>query len=287
MSTQITTSFVQQYRSGVELLVQQKGSRLRDAVWVETGVHAKNAYFDQIGITAAVPRLVRHADTPQIDTPHARRRVTLVDYEWADLVDDQDKVRSLNEFTSPYQEGAASAMGRAIDDVLIGAAFATAYTGETGATATPFDSGMQIGAAASGMTLAKLLSAKELLDAEENDPDEPRYVACSAKQVTNLLNTTEVKSADYNTVKALARGEIDTFLGFKFVRTQRLGTSSGSRRCIAWRKSGLLLAVGKDVKANISERPDKSYAMQVYFSMSIGAVRMQEKSVVEILCTEA
>lgn len=161
MSTQITTSFVQQYRSGVELLVQQKGSRLREAVRVESGVHAKNAYFDQIGITAAVPRLTRHADTPQIDTPHARRRVTLVDYEWADLVDDQDKVRTLNEFTSPYQEGAASAMGRAVDDVLIGAAFATAYTGETGATATPFDSGMQVGAAASGMTLAKLLSAKE------------------------------------------------------------------------------------------------------------------------------
>lgn len=287
MSTQITTSFVQQYRTGVELLVQQKGSRLREAVRVETGVHAKNAYFDQIGATAAVPRLSRHADTPQIDTPHARRRVTLVDYEWADLVDDQDKVRSLNEFTSPYQEGAAAAMGRAIDDVLIAAAFATAYTGETGGTATPFDSAMQIGAAASGMTLAKLLSAKELLDAEENDPDEPRYVACSAKQVTNLLNTTEVKSADYNTVKALARGEIDTFLGFKFIRTQRLGMSSGNRRCIAWRKSALLLAIGKDVKANISERPDKSYAMQVYFSMSIGAVRMQEKSVAEILCAEA
>ena len=80
MSSFITTAFVQQYSNNVQMLSQQKGSLLRGAVDVETVV-GKNAFFDQVGVATAQKRLTRHADTPQIDTPHARRRVSLVDYE--------------------------------------------------------------------------------------------------------------------------------------------------------------------------------------------------------------
>lgn len=286
MSTQITTAFVQQYKAGVDMLVQQKGSRTRDAVRVESGIVGKNAFFDQIGATAAVQRTSRHADTPQIDTPHARRRVSLVDYEWADLIDDQDKIRTLNEMTSPYQMNAAAAMGRAMDDVVIASLDGTAFTGETGSTSTAFDANFSIAAGGTGLTITKLIQAKELLDAAENDPDEPRYIMTTAKQVTNLLNTTEVTSADYNSVKALVQGQFDTFMGFKFIRSQRLGLSGSDRKVFAWRKSGILLAIGKDIKGEISERADKSYATQVYFCMTLGATRMQESSIVRILCTE-
>jgi hypothetical protein len=97
-------------------------------------------------------------------------------------------------------------------------------------------------------------------------------IAFRAKDQTTLLNTTEIKSSDYNTVKALVQGKIDTFLGFKFIRTQRLITSTdgSSIACLAWRKSALLLAVGQEPKTRIGERADKSYATQVYNCMSIG-----------------
>ena len=55
----------------------------------------KNAFFDQVGVATAVKRTTRHADTLQVDTPSSRRRVSLVDYEYADLIDNQDKVRTL------------------------------------------------------------------------------------------------------------------------------------------------------------------------------------------------
>ena len=74
MSSQITTAFVQQYSSNVSMLSQQKGSLLRKAVEVESVV-GKNAFFDQVGSATAQKRTSRHADTPQMDTPHARRRV--------------------------------------------------------------------------------------------------------------------------------------------------------------------------------------------------------------------
>lgn len=80
MSTQITTAFVEQYKANVYHLTQQKGSKLRRAVRTET-VTGRNAYFEQIGATAARLRTSRHSDTPRMDTPHSRRRVSLSDYD--------------------------------------------------------------------------------------------------------------------------------------------------------------------------------------------------------------
>ena len=288
MSSQITTAFVQQYSSNVQLLSQQKGSLLRNAVRVESQV-GKNAFYDQVGSATAQKRLSRHADTPQIDTPHARRRVSLVDYEYADLIDDQDKVRTLIDPTSPYSQATAFAMGRAIDDEIISAAFGTAYTGETGSTSTTFPSGQQVGVGspAAGLTIAKLVEAKQLLDEANVDTTLPRYVAVAPEQLADLLNITTVTSSDYNTVKALVQGEIDTFLGFKFIVSTRLSSETGTnRRVIAWAEDGLLLSIGKDITAKIDERADKGYATQVYYCMSIGATRMEEEKVVEIKCRE-
>jgi len=288
MSSQITTAFVQQYSSNVQLLSQQKGSLLRNAVRVESQV-GKNAFYDQVGSATAQKRLSRHADTPQLDTPHARRRVSLVDYEYADLIDDQDKVRTLIDPTSPYSQATAFAMGRAIDDEIISAAFGTAYTGETGSTSTTFPSGQQVGVGSpvAGLSIAKLVEAKQLLDEANVDTTLPRYIAVAPEQLADLLNITTVTSSDYNTVKALVQGEIDTFLGFKFIVSTRLSSESGvNRRVIAWAEDGLLLSIGKDITAKIDERADKGYATQVYYAMSIGATRMEEEKVVEIKCRE-
>jgi hypothetical protein len=286
MSVQITTAFVNQFSSNIQMLSQQMGSLLRNAVDVET-VNGEKAFFDQVGSAAAVLRTTRHADTPLIDTPHSRRMVTMSDYEYADLIDDQDKVRLLVDPTSTYARAAAAAMGRAMDDVIISAALGTSLTGKDGTTSTPFDTNNQIAVGAAGLTLAKLVEAKEILDSNDVDPSIPRYIAVSPKQITNLLDDPEVTSADYNTVRALVKGELDTYVGFKFVTTNRLGLDgSGDRRCFAWAMDGIKLAVGKEPTARIDERADKSYATQVYYCMSVGATRMEEAKVVEIICDE-
>lgn len=285
MSTQITTAFVQQYTRGIDLLVQQMGSRLRNAVRVESGINGKNAFFDQIGATAAILRTGRHTDTPLISTPHSRRRLTLQDYEWADLIDDPDKVRVLNDPTNDYSRNAAFAMGRAIDDVIIAAMGGTADTGETGGTPVVFDGTNQVvdDSAANPLTVAKLRTTKRILDQRENDPNEERFFVCSARQIENLLQETEVTSSDFATVKALVQGEVNSFMGFTFIRSERLPSQQANRRYnFAWRRSGVTLGIGKDSTGRISERPDKSYSTQVFYSMSIGSVRMEEEAVVRI-----
>jgi len=285
MSTQVTTAFVQQYSANVQMLSQQMGSRLRDAVRVENVV-GKNAFFDQVGAATAQLRTTRHADTPQIDTPHARRRVSLADYEYADLIDDQDKVRMLIDPTSAYAMAAAAAMGRAMDDVIITAATGTAFTGETGSTSTALPAGQQIAAGGADMTVAKLREAKKILDLSDVDPSIPRYIAVGPNQIEALLGDTNVTSSDFNTVKALVQGEVNQFMGFNFIMTNRLAISGSTRSCFAWAEDGIAIGVGKDVNARIDERADKGYATQVYYCMSIGATRMEENKVVQIDCDE-
>jgi hypothetical protein len=290
MSTQITTAFVEQYSANVTMLAQQMGSVLRSAVDVET-IKGKNAFFDQIGSVTAQVRSSRHGSTPQLDTPHSRRRVSLADYEWADLIDDLDKVRMLIDPTSAYAKAAAAAMGRAMDDVIITALGGSADTGVAGGTAVALPSTQKVSTSAqadgSGLTIAKLRSAKYILDSNDVDPSTPRYIVVGPKQIQDLLATTEVTSSDYNTVKALATGTLDSFLGFKFLVSNRLALANTDDRLVyAFSADAIKLAIGKDVTARIDERADKSYATQVYYSMAIGATRMEEKKVVEIPCDE-
>ena len=287
MSTEITTAFVEQYSSNIQMLSQQKGSLLRDKVRVES-VTGKNAFFDQVGSVTASVRSTRHADTPQSDTPHSRRRVSLVDYEFADLIDDLDKVRMLVDPTSTYALAAAYAMGRAMDDAIITAATGSADTGVAGGTAVALHASQIITeAGTTGMTIAKLREAKEIIDLADVDPSLPRHIIVSPKQITDLLGTTEVTSSDFNTVKALAQGDINSFLGFNFIVSNRLNIASSKRDCIAFVSDGIALAVGKDATARIDERADKGYATQVYYSAAFGATRMEEDKVVKVQAHEA
>jgi len=211
----------------------------------------------------------------------------MVDYEFADLIDEQDKVRMLIDPTSAYAQAAAAAMGRAMDDEIITAAIGTANTGETGSTSTSMLAANQIANGGTDLTVAKLRTAKKRLDLESVDPSIPRYIAVGPEQIDALLGDTNVTSSDFNTVKALVQGEIDTFMGFKFITTNRLSKSGNIRSCFAWAEDGLALAIGKDVMARIDERSDKGYATQVYYCMTIGATRMEEEKVVQIDCDES
>ena len=285
MSTQITTAFVQQYSSNVQMISQQMGSLLRDTVDVET-ITGDKAFFEQVGQAAAAAKTSRHADTPLMNTPHSRRMVTLTDYEYADLIDDQDKLRMLISPESTYARAAAAAIGRSMDDVIIAAMGGTALTGTTGSTSTTLPSAQKIAHGSAGLTIAKLVTAKKKLDEKSVDPSIPRYIVVSPEQIEDLLNSTTVTSADFNTVKALVQGDIDTFVGFKFITSNRLTDDGTSRLCYAWAQDGMKLAIGKEPNAKIDERSDKSYATQVYYCSSFGSTRMEEEKVVEIACNE-
>jgi len=295
MSFQITTNFVEQYKANVTLLTQQKGSRLRGTVST-MDITGKTAFVEQFGATAAVQRVSRHGDSPLVSTPSARRALSPLDFEWGDLIDKADQVRLLIDPTSPYSLNAAFAMGRSIDDEIIRAVSDdSSKTGVDGTTNTALPAAQTIavdyvesGAATdSNLTVAKLRRARDQFGINDVDMDETIHLVVAQQQITALLRDDEVTSADFNTVRALVNGEVNTYMGFQFHRTQRLSTTSANvRTCIAYPASGVMLGIGQDITARITERADKSFSTYVYYSMSIGATRLEEVKVVEILCDD-
>ena len=287
MSDQANVAFVQQYTTNVELLLQQMGSRLRKAVMSASYTGKAAKAVEQVGPVEAIRRNTRHADTPLISTPHDARWVRPKDFEWADLIDDQDKIRMLIDPQSPYARNGAMALGRAIDREIINQFFAASDTGEDGDTSTAFPAGQVVALGATGLTVAKLREAKRLLMAADVDIDNERlWIAITAQQHDDLLGEGAItQSIDFNEQRILVEGRITKFVGFNFIHTELLLLDgNGDNRCPAWAESGMHLGMWNDITTRISERDDKSYSTQVYVKGTFGATRVEEEKVVEILC---
>ena len=290
MSTEITTSFIQGFKQGIDILSQQRGSKLQNAVRNEMQ-NSKQDHYDQISATAVVQRTSRHGDTPLVNTPHSRRNVTLNDYEWADLIDRQDRLRLLNDPGNAYSTNAAYAMGRKKDELILDAFTKSQTTGELGdggnapAVTTVF--GTDGTANRTAITVENLMSARTHLLAED-DSEEDMFCCLTAYQIAQLLDDSRISSSDYNTVKALVAGQVDTFLGFKFIQVANsvnpvtygtAGDEDSARPVFFWKKSGIVLSTGvgeSGSSARITERADKSYSTQIYYSASFGSARMEE-----------
>lgn len=315
MSFNVSTAFVQQYSTNVQMLLQQQGSRLRNAVQSFKFVGKAASMAEQFGQVSPVRNQSRHSDTPLISTPQDKRWIYPNDYDWADLIDNQDKLRMLIDPTSSYAMAGAWAMGRAIDDEIISGFFTSNNTGENGTAATgllsAYNSGSQMVAAtvgasaATGLNIAKLRAAKrKLLEAEVDVDNDQLFAIITAKQHDDLLNEAQAISLDYNSKPVLVDGKITAFMGFNFIHSERIpgganfnaainptiatGSSdgqytTGSRYMVpVFAKSGMALGVWNDIQTSIDRRADKRNSYQVYVTGTFGGARMEEKKCVII-----
>jgi len=301
MSSQIPITFVDQVSSNIMLLSQQKAQLLRMACREEP-VTGDTMFVERIGPKDAQPRGARHGETPISDADHTRRQLTILDYVVpADIIDKPDKLKMLIDPQNAYAKNQAYSLNRQIDDVIIAALGGNAYGGHTGGTTIPYyadgecrviDSDGTVVAAGTAhsnatetpLTIAKLLTCKELLDNAEIDEGRQRYFLTNPHNINQLLNTTEVKSADYNTVKALAQGAVDTFMGFKFIKSTRLptGTDTAAIRSFAFAQDAIVLGVQSEPQISISVRNDLLDSTQIYSTLGIGATRVEGPAVVSI-----
>lgn len=317
MSNFINNAFVQQYSTQTAMLLQQQGTKLRPTLGNQSFTGKAASMLEQFGAVSAVRNLSRHSDTPLISTPQDKRWVYPNDYDWADLTDDQDKLRMLIDPTSQYAMAGVWALGRGIDDEIISGFFGSNNTGENGTTATgtlyAFNSNSQsiaatVGAsAATGLNIAKLRAAKrKLMEAQVDTDFDPLVCVISAKQHDDLLNEAQAINLDYNTRPVLVDGKISSFMGFNFVVSERIpgaanfntvinpGVTSadsdgsyvtGSRWLVpVYAKSGMMLGMWNDIKTTIDRRTDKRNSTQVYVTGTFGASRTEERRCVIINC---
>lgn len=297
-TTQIPEFFPPEFSTNWNHLVQQKLSKLREYLSIDS-IRGKEKKYNQIAPVEMTQITSRAASTNVTDTPMAHRWIRPLQYEKADLLDEWDS-ELLGEIALPQSElimNHAMAYARSIDKIALAAAVGNASTGATGSTNTALPAGQKVAvdyvetgsAANSGLTIAKLRRAKFILDDNQVDEDDQRIIVVSAAQLQDLLRTNETTSADFNTVRALVSGQLDTFMGFKFRVVDKsffaYNSETGVRNVVVYAKSGLKLA-DSGRKVHVDIRPDRSHALQLRTVASLGAVRMEEKKVVEIACDE-
>ena len=317
MSVNVNTAFVQQYSTNIMMLLQQQGSRLRNAVQNYSFVGKAASMAEQFGQVSPVRNQSRHSDTPLISTPQDKRWIYPNDYDWADLIDQQDKLRMLIDPAGPYTKAGVMAMGRAIDDEIISGFLNANNTGENGTVSTStlyaYNSNSQsvaatVGAAsATGLNIAKLRKAKQiLLQADVDIDNDQLFVVISAKQHDDLLNEAQAVSLDYNTRPVLVDGKITSFMGFNFIHSERIPGAANYNTAInpsissadsdgsyvagtrwmvpCFAKSGMALGLWNDIQTSVDRRPDKRNSWQVYVTGTFGAARLEEKRCVLINC---
>jgi hypothetical protein len=278
-TTQFTTNWIHR--------LQQTKQRLASFIEWDT-FDGQRKRYDRLGAQNSQLKTERNAPTPIQDVSSDSRWAVRKSYQLANLLDEDDaaKLGTLVLPASDYVKQHAATYHRNSDDILWEAASGSVLTGQDGTTSTPLPDAQKIVHGSKNLTLAKLITLNEKFEDADLEDEAPRVLVITASQITSLLNTTKVTSADYATVKALATGTIDTFMGFKFVKIKRLPKSGNIRTCVAFAKGSIRGFMGMK-KTKISEREDLSYGMQIYSSWHLGAVRVHDESVVTVECDES
>ncbi len=299
----ITQNYQIKYSEKWGSYLQQEASRLEKYVTVESGLSGKMVAFDQYGLLSFTEKTDRLQTTVLDEAPTSRRVIYPKIYTKAIGFDEFDakQLANIDVPVSKTIEGLRAAAGRCMDKVMLDAFLGTCYVGENGTVAVPFDNNQIIdvdytesgSASNSSLTLAKLRKALAMLQKAEAWNEERRaygdelVLACSSSQIAALLREPEVGSFDYNTVRALVEGKIDSFLGFRIIRTEQLPVAeNGQRPCLAWVKSKAQFGLWEDFKVKLTVRDDLDEALQVRAKFACGATRLQEEGFVKILCAE-
>ena len=282
--------YAQAYGANIMQLAQQKYSKLMPIVYIKPNVKAKVFFQDQIGKWSMATKGGRNVQTPNNDPNLGRRRGTMVDYHDNRMLDRGDELRMLSDPRSAYTIAAAQSLGRQIDTVIANQILATANTGETGSgtitlgttsiAAHVNPTGGVTGTPAT-LTFARVRAAKRVLDLEDVEMED-RFFVITPQGLDALLNTTQATSSDYAAVKALVRGDIDTWMGFKWIVSTNLSTSGTITSCFAMQRYALAFAMSSEPLVRTDERQDLSYSWQVYYELNIGAVRLEEARVVQV-----
>jgi len=279
MSVSLSNAFVTLFDAEVKQAYQGK-AMLVPAVRQRRGVEGSTVKFPKVGRGVATVR-VPQTDVTPLNVGFSTVTLTLADFNAAEYSDIFSQAKVNFDERQELVQVVASAMGRRQDQMILDA---------LNGSSTSLTVANSIGGATTNMNIAKLREAKRLLD-KGNVPPDGRHIIIHANGLSNLLSETSVTSSDFNSVKALVQGEINTYLGFTF---HVLGDRSegglpidGSldRTCFAFHKDAVGYGEGIGMRTEINYIAEKtSWLVNEVFSA--GAVAIDDEGIVKITCRE-
>lgn len=295
MSQTIDIAFVTAFNDNVFHLSQQMESRLRNAVTVKPVV-GESCNFERLGKAAFTQKLTRHSATPQADIPHTRRRANMATWGQGETIDKDDEVRALITPQSEYLISLVAAGKRDFDEKVILAMNGSAAEGHDGTTLTALPAAQKIAHGGAQLTLAKVIEARTILSKAQVGTRD-RYLIVGSQQIKDILTESgesRITSSDYNNTKPLVEGGIMWFLGFNWIEVDDSllpidpldsNPTTGSRLIYAWNKRGVGVGIAKDLTPEIGIDTSLRFATRIYLEHVLGAVRIEDESVVQISCS--
>ena len=272
MSTSVSTAFIKQYIADVHMAYQQKGSKLRNAVRLQTGIVGSTADFQKSGKGVA-GRKTRHGNVPVMNATHSVVTATLEDWYAADYIDKLDENKMNIDERQIIIDNGAYALGRKIDELIITVLDSGAGTTDTTSTL--------------GLSKSRILTCYQTLNAADVPDDGGRFFLVGAHQWNELMNIAEFKSSDYagEMYPWLRGGDSRQWLGFTWIRHTGLPNASNVTKCFAFHKSAVGLAEGQSLVTHIDWVPEKA-AHLADNTISAGAVAIDGTGIYEIQCDD-
>tara|TARA_R110000751_G_scaffold152946_3_gene258104 strand:- start:2540 stop:3379 length:840 start_codon:yes stop_codon:yes gene_type:complete len=245
MSKFLKNAAVIEFDSEVKHEYQGMG-RLRNTVTLRTNVTGESYKFARTGQGLANQK-ASQADVTPMDITYARQTATMENWLAPEYTDIFDQAEVNFDEKQELAKTIAKALARREDQIIIDSITAATFD----LTPANADEGLLLATAAAGLTLTELRAASTGLT-DRGIENSDRFVACSAAALNSLLGQTSITSSDFNTVKALVNGEIDSFMGFKFnVIETRVEGGLPTLVNYAYHKSAVGYAVGIDLKTTI------------------------------------
>lgn len=287
MNNTITAAFVTQFHDSFVAAAEQKESRLESTVTNRGMITGSSFTANDMGTVEAAQVTNRYGDTEWTIPDAGTRSALMSDYDVAIPIERTDLAKLMANPQGDYLQRCIAAMNRKKDAAIYAAAKGSALrkTDESGTFAgVALPAGQIIAAGGTGMTKAKIITARKAFRVNEADEHngEELYIAYDAGMLEDVLSDTTLTSADYMAAKMLQEGDISgKWLGFKWVPYEAL-TGTTTKTTIAWAKSGVHMGTGENIVTDIGPRRDKRNLIQIYVAMSIGSVRVNESKVVTI-----
>ena len=280
MAITISNVYIQTFERIVRHLAQQGDTKLRQFV-TEVATNGEKHNWERVGATDPTEKTSARTATPTADLAWSRRVSLAQTFHAGETYEPEDVVQMLVDPNSNIAQALASGMRRKVDDIIIAAATGSALNGN-GATSA-FPAGQIVGNGTGVITLDTILETQEKFAKNDVDPDERKVMVIGPTQQRKLLQTPEIISADYQSVKALATGMLPNFMGFDWVVSNRLlAPAAGQIDCLAFTKRSIGLQVNKDISAQVAQDPSLSFAWRIYTMMTMGAVRVMDEEVVAV-----
>jgi hypothetical protein len=277
MAQSITNAFVTLFDEEVKQAYQGE-ALLRGTMRTRSGVQGNTVKFPKIGKGVATVR-VPQTDVTPLNVTYSQVTATMTDYiaaEYSDIFHQShvnfDERRELVQVVS-------KSIARRMDQLCIDA---------LNAASSPSTVATSVGGAGTNMNIEKLRAAAKALN-DKNVPAEGRNLLMHSSQLDALLGETEVTSADFASVRALVRGEINSFMGFNIItmgdRDEGGVPKPSTRTCFAWHQDSMGYAESMSQKSEVNYIPEKT-SFLVSSMFSAGAVAIDDEGIVKISCTE-